>query len=57
LKPELTRKEAEAEIARIVDLIKRHNDGDISSLGDFSYPAALKRLMYLRRRLSHLKSK
>jgi hypothetical protein len=51
----LTRDQAMAEIATLVDLIKRHNEGDISALRDYSYPEALKRLMYLRRRMPHLK--
>jgi hypothetical protein len=50
-----TKKEAEAEIATLVELIKRHNAGDISALSDYSYPEALKRLMYLRIRIAHLK--
>jgi len=50
-----TKKEAEAEIFVLVELIKRHTAGDISALRDHSYPEALKRLMYLRRRISHLK--
>ena len=50
-----TKKEAEAEIFVLVELIKRHTAVDISALRDHSYPEALKRLMYLRRRISHLK--
>ena len=57
LKKELTLSAATAEIGALVDLIKRHQEGDISALGAYSYPEALKRLQYLRRRIPHLRSK
>ena len=52
---ELTKDDAVAEVARLVELIQKYNSGDRDALGDMAYRDALKRLMYLRRRKPHLK--
>jgi hypothetical protein len=57
LKKEMTLSMATTEIETLVTLIKRHQEGDISALGAYSYPEALKRLQYLRRRIPHLRVK
>jgi hypothetical protein len=53
----ITRDEAQAEVTRLLDLIKRHNAGEPESLGSMPYSEALSRLMYLRRRITQFGKK
>ena len=52
-----TYEEITDEIRALRILIKEYQDGNTMILGSYSYPAALRRLMYLRRRQTQIKPK
>lgn len=52
----MTRETVVAEIARLQDIIKKYQAGE-PVIGVYSYPAALQRLMYLRRKQIQIKRK
>jgi hypothetical protein len=52
----LTREAIVAEIAVLQDIIKKYQAGE-PVIGVYSYPAALQRLMYLRRKQTQIRRK
>jgi hypothetical protein len=45
------------ELAVLQDRIKKSQEGDISVMGPYTYPAALKRIQYLRTRQTQMRKK